>query len=661
MANLPVAPFPRKGSGRRTLPDLRDKLRDRLDSVPQLRMPAVRWAIGILFLILLLGLSTAIFALYLMFAPVQLPSPIEGSKAATTQVLAADGSLIEQWHGPINRTFVGLNDMSKHLQNAAVAAEDQRFYKRGAVDLRAVMRASKENALDGSFVQGGSTISQQYAKNVYVGNSRSLSRKVREARVAYRLERDLGKNKVLEGYLNTVYFGRGAYGVEAASNVYFDKPASDVTVSEAALLISIIRSPDGYSPYRHPDRSEERRTWVLGRMGKLGFLTPQQVREAIQEKPALTPAAEARPKYGWYMDALRTYLLRTYGSEKVYSGGLVVHTTLDPQAQEAAEATIANALPDDKDPYAALASIDPETGYVLAVVGGRDYSDERFNIALQGRRQPGSAFKPFVLVAALEKGIPASAGYRAPGRICLKGWKPTCVSNYGGSGFGYQNLEQATVNSVNTVYAQLVLEVGPENVVEVARRMGIPGPEWMPPRSGCRPSPEDSCRTRLQPLPAVALGTEEVTPLELASAYATLAAGGVYREPKLVSRVQDADGSVLEEGPSEPQQVISAEVAETVTRILSRAITSGTGTRANFGRPAAGKTGTAQDYSNAWFSGYTPGLSTAIWVGHRNGNEPLLNVQGVRRVAGPPGRSAAARSRCGGPPRLLSTGPACNR
>ncbi len=634
MANLPVTPLSRKGLGRRALSDLRDRVRVGVDSVPQLQMPAVRWAVGVLLLLVLIGLATAIFALYLMFAPIKLPEPIEGSKAATTQILATDGSVIEQWHGPINRTFVELDDMSKHLREAAIAAEDARFYKRGAVDLRAVMRAAKANLVNASFVQGASTIGQQYAKNVYVGNDPSLSRKVREARVAYRLERDLGKDKVLEGYLNTVYFGRGAYGVEAASKIYFGKAASDVSVSEAALLISMIRSPDGYSPYRHPVKSEARRKWVLERMQGVGFATRQEVREAEEHKPALIPASEAHPRYGWYMDALRTYLLRRYGSEKVYSGGLKVQTTLDPQAQEAAEVTIGNTLPAATDPYAALVSIDPATGYVLAIVGGRDYSDEKYNIALQGRRQPGSAFKPFVLVAALEKGITASAGYRAPRSICLKGWKPSCVSNYGGSGYGYLNLEQATINSVNTVYAQLVLDVGLKKVVDVARRMGIPGPEWMPPRSACRPSPDDACRTRLQPVPAMALGTEEVTPLEMASAYATLAAGGVYREPKLVSRVEDADGRVLEEGPSEPRQAIPPQVAETVNGILSKVIAQGTGTRADFGRPAAGKTGTAQDFSNAWFSGYTPQLATAVWMGHRSGNRPLLNVHGVRQVAG---------------------------
>jgi penicillin-binding protein 1A len=634
MANIGVGPFSPGDFSRRGLSELEDRVRRLQEDYPHLRNPAVLGALATLLLIVLLGLAAAVFALYLMYSPLDLPKPIEGSKAASTEILAADGSVIEQWHGPINRTPVDLKEMSDHLQEAAVAAEDARFYSRGAVDLRAVMRAAKANLLNGEMVQGGSTISQQYAKNVYVGNAPTISRKIKEARVAYRLERDMGKNRVLEGYLNTVYFGRGAYGVEAASNIYFGKPAAEASLSEAAQLIGMVRSPDSYSPYERPVRSEERRRWVLGRMEKLGSITPAERQEAEKARPVLTPAAAAHPRYGWYMDALRTYLLRRYGSEKVYSGGLKVQTTIDLQAQEAAEITVANALPEAGDPYAALASIDPATGYVRAVVGGRDYSDEKYNIAVQGRRQPGSAFKPLVLVAALEEGIPPSAGYRAPRTICPKGWVPTCVSNYGRSGYGWLSLEQATVKSVNTVYAQLILQVGPKKVVDVARRMGIPGPDWMPPRSGCTRSADDACATRLEPVPAMALGSEEVTPLELASVYATLAAGGVYREPKLVSRVVDGDGRVLEEGPSEPQRAISEEVAETVNGILAKVITQGTGTRADFGRPAAGKTGTAQDHGNAWFSGYTPQLATAVWVGYRNSNQPLLNVQGIRQVAG---------------------------
>lgn len=615
---------------------LRDLLRwwaARLKAAPQLGTGA-RWGLGVLALAVLTGVATAGFALFLMFAPIELPEPIEGSRAASTQILGTDGSILEEWHGPINRIPTALEDISRHLQQAAVAAEDARFHSRGAVDLRAVVRAAKANLLNGAYVQGGSTISQQYAKNVYVGNAPTIGRKIKEARVAYRLERDLGKAKVLEGYLNTVYFGRGAYGVEAASKIYFGKPASEVTVPEAALLVSMIRSPDRYSPYAHPGRSEERRNWVLGRMEKLGFLDPAELRDALRAEPVLTPASAAQPRYGWYMDAVRTYLLGRYGAAKVYEGGLKVQTTLDPQAQEAAEATIGNALPDAKDPYAALASIDPATGYVRALVGGRDYSEEKYNIALQGRRQPGSAFKPFVLAAALESGIPVTARYRAPGTICLKAWRPGCVSNFGRSGYGGMNLERATINSVNTVYAQLVLDVGPKKVVDLARRVGIPGPEWLPARSGCTVSSGESCRTKLQAVPAMALGTEEVTPLELASGYATLAAGGVYREPKLVSRVEDAEGNVLEEGPSIGVQAIPPSVAEAVNGILAKVITQGTGTRADFGRPAAGKTGTAQDFSNAWFSGYTPQLATSVWVGHRSSNKPLENVQGVRRVSG---------------------------
>jgi penicillin-binding protein 1A len=567
--------------------------------------------------------------------PVDLPQPKPRSQAQTTQIFGVDGSLLAEWHGEIDRQPVTLPLMSKFVQDAVVAAEDARYFERGAADLWAILRALWVNFTHGGWVQGGSTIAQQYAKEAYVGKERTLSRKFKEVRVAYRLEQTLGKKKVLENYLNTVYFGSGAYGVEAAARTYFRKPASALNLSEAALLVGVIPSPVRYSPYTNPDRAEERRLWVISRMRKLGYVSATEEKWAREHRPDLVAEGKQSPRYAWFIDAVRTYLVGRYGDQKVFSGGLKVHTTLDPQAQEGAEDYLANALPDASDPHAALVSIEPGTGYVRSLVGGRDYADEKFNIALQGRRQPGSAFKPFVLVAALEKGISPQAGYRAPASLCLKGWRPTCrVSNFDRAGYGGMSLEQATIQSVNTVYAQLILQVGARKVVDVARRMGIPGPRWMPGRSGCRPARSEGCRTHLQAVPSLALGAEEVTPLEMASAFATLESGGLYREPKLVSKVVDGSGKVLEEGPAEPRRAIDPEVAKTATGILQQVISKGTGKRADFGRPAAGKTGTAQGFRNAWFAGYTKNLATAVWMGYRDTNKSMLNVHGVRRVAG---------------------------
>jgi penicillin-binding protein 1A len=268
-------------------------------------------------------------------------------------------------------------------------------------------------------------------------------------------------------------------------------------------------------------------------------------------------------------------------------------------------------------------------------VGGRDYNTEKFNIAIQGRRQPGSSFKPFVLVAALESGLTPGLTLPGPASICLPGWKPDChVTNFDNESFGQISLETATINSVNTFYAQLVLRVGPARVVDAARRMGIPGPAWLPGRSGCRQTASDHCPTQLEALPSIALGSEEVTPLEMASAYATLAAGGTYRQPKLVSRVADGAGQILESGPSAPVQAISPQVAFTATSLLQEVITQGTGTAAGIGRPAAGKTGTATDFRNAWFVGYTPDLATSVWMGYRDANQAMRNIHGVAQVTG---------------------------
>ncbi|MGH2708572.1 MAG: transglycosylase domain-containing protein, partial [Actinomycetota bacterium] len=339
-------------------------------------------------------------------------------------------------------------------------------------------------------------------------------------------------------------------------------------------------------------------------------------------------------RFPWFVDAVRRYLIDRYGEARVFAGGLEVTTTLDPRMQEMAEKVVADTLPSPSDPYAALVTIDPRTGYVRALIGGRDYAKEKFNIAIQGRRQPGSSFKPFVLVNALEKGVSPGKRYRGPSSICLKEWKPTCkVSNFEGRGFGSITVEQATINSVNTVYAQMVLDVGPGNVVDVAKRMGIPGPEWMPARSGCKAAKEE-CRTEIEPVPSLALGAEEVTPLEMASAFSTLAASGNYREPKLVSRVVSEAGEVLESGPSLPTQAMEPAVADTASKILQQVITRGTGKRADIGRPAAGKTGTAQDFRNAWFIGYTPDLSTAVWMGYRDRNREMFGIHGVARVTG---------------------------
>ncbi|MGH2705091.1 MAG: transglycosylase domain-containing protein [Actinomycetota bacterium] len=566
-----------------------------------------------------------------------IPQPKPVTEAHTSHIYAADGSLLAKFHGEVDRVPVDLKQMPKHLQDAVLAAEDARFFKHSGVDTKAIIRALLADFFAGEPVQGGSTITQQYVKTAYISRRRTLVRKVREARLAQKLENELSKKEILERYLNTVYFGEGAYGVEAAAQRYFGKSASELTLSESALIAGIIPAPTRFAPTKDPGAAEIRRLFVLDRMERLQFVTPAAAEAARTNRPSVfdARAREEVFRFPWFVDAVRRYLLHRYGEGKVFGRGLEVTTTIDVRMQADAEKILAETLSDRFDPHAALVAVEPKTGYVRAVVGGREYGKEKFNIAIQGRRQPGSAFKPFVLTAALENDIPVDKRYRGPATICIKGWRPTCeVQNFDKSSFGSLDLEQATIHSVNTIFAQLVMDVGPDKVVDTAKRMGIPGPEWLPTRSGCKRTDADPCRTRIDPLPALALGAEEVTTLEMASAFATLAREGVYREPKVVSRVTDSKGKVLESGPADTTQALDPGIAQRVTSILEGVIREGTGTRANIDRPAAGKTGTAQDFHNAWFVGYTPDLSTAVWMGYKDANRPMENIQGVPRVAG---------------------------
>lgn len=581
-------------------------------------------------------LSCALVAFFFFPPPVALPEPQAAVLAQTTHIYAADGSLLASLHAQYNREPVSIGQMAPSIQQAVIASEDAGFYQQSAIDPKGILRALWADIRAKAAVQGGSTIAEQYVKQAYTGSQRTLFRKFREALLAAQLERTYPKKTILESYLNTVYFGDGAYGVEAAAQTYFNVHASQLDLSQSAMLVGVIPAPGSYSPVVHPRAAEARRQIVLDRMVATGAITAAQAAQAKASPPPLAHTSNVDvSRFPWFVNAVETYLIARYGEARVFSGGLDVVTTLNPTDQQTAEKVLSQALPGASDPDASLVSVDPSTGYVTALASGRGYTPGGFNIAIQGRRQPGSAFKPFVLVAALQQGITPSTTFNGPATICLPAWKPDChVSNYDNESFGAITLEQATYDSVNTVYAQLILRVGPQNAVNVAHAMGIPGPSWLPPRAGCTPTPSNPCGTLLTPLPSITLGSEEVTPLEMASGYATLAAGGVYRAPKLVSKVSDASGNVLESGPSAPVQAISPQIAATATDVLEQVIVTGTGTAAAIGRPAAGKTGTATDFRNAWFVGYTPNLATAVWMGYRDTNQPMLNIHGVGQVAG---------------------------
>ena len=533
------------------------------------------------------------------------PAPL----AESSRILAADGSVVTALHGEENRETVPLARVPLALRNAVVAIEDERFWEHKGVDTKSVLRAVYANAAEGEVVEGGSTITQQYVKNELVGPDRTLRRKLREASLAYQLERRYTKERILELYLNTIYFGNGAYGVQAAANEYFGIAVDQLGLAQAALLAGLIRAPNRTDPYLRPEVAAGRRRVVLEKMVELGWATTEQAAAAGAE-PLLsaTPAADRYPA-PHFVERVKRFILDDprFGPtpdarrDLLFKGGLRITTTLDRRRQAAAEAAIARVLSSpETDPAAAVVSIEPGTGFVQALVGGRDFfgsaAEAKFDLATQGSRPAGSAFKPFVLAAALEQQVPVTKFYDAPATLTIPlPREPWTVSNYEGQGGGRMTLVDATIRSVNTVYAQLILDVGPADAVATAARLGITSP--------------------LQPLPSAVLGTNDVTPLEMASAYGTLANRGLAVPPVFVTRVVGSDGRVLFQHQHSQKRVLAQGSADVAVDVLRQAVERGTGVKARIGRPVAGKTGTGQEWRDAWFVGFTPELATAVWVG----------------------------------------------
>jgi penicillin-binding protein 1A len=542
-----------------------------------------------------------------------LDDPGLGDKPLTTIVYAADGTVIAQWHAGENRTLIEYEDLPQHVIDSVVAIEDERFWLHPGLDLQAVARALAANVDAGSVVQGGSTITQQYLKNVLLTTDVSVDRKVEEAVLALRLEEGLEKQQILERYLNTVYFGAGAYGVDTAASIYFGKPVAELTLAEAALLAGLIQAPSATDPYRDLDAATKRRNVVLEKLGELGWVEAHDVAaardEAVQLKPQESRGQVVHP---YFVAEVQRRLLRdpALGAtdeeryENLFGGGLRIYTTLDIPAQVAAEKAIASVLSGDG-PHGALVAIDPRSGHVLALVGGRDFYDgndpvAKFNLATQGRRQPGSAFKPFVLAAALERGANLDDVYEAGRMVTI----PTdsgewTVENYNAATFPSLTLAEATVFSVNVVYARLVHEIGAKAVADLAEAAGI--------------------TEGLDPFPSIALGGQEVSVFDLTSAYSTFAGGGVHVDPIFVTAIEDNAGVNIYEAVPAVSQVIERDVAEQVTAALSEVVRRGTGQQARIGRPVAGKTGTSQEHVDAWFVGYTGEMVAGVWVGFPEG------------------------------------------
>ncbi|MDR7422813.1 MAG: penicillin-binding protein 1A [Armatimonadota bacterium] len=594
-------------------PPIPSRRRRRFRRPPWRTLVAVVAALGGLAILaggLVVGLAVAVAS-----QQVHDVSRLYAPPSQATRVYAASGELIASLFRE-NRQIVPVTEIPPVMRQAVLAIEDERFFAHKGVDPRGILRALWRNVREGELVEGGSTITQQLARNLFLSQERTVSRKLAEIFLAIEIERRLTKEEILERYLNQVYFGQGAYGVEMAARVYFGKRVKDVTLPEAALLAGLVRAPSIYSPYRNLALARQQQHRVLARMAANGFISTEEAAAARAAPIRLAPATNAglagiRAPY--FVSYILPKLLETYGEEMVYKGGLRVYTTLDPAMQAAAERAVVAGINSARArrlnvTQAALVALDPATGEIRAMIGGVDFATSQFNRAWQARRQPGSAFKVFVYTAAIAAGVPPTrilddspVTFRIPG---APDWSP---KNYDGKFSGPVTVRRAIERSINVPAARMVAELGPAKVVETARAMGIESP--------------------MEPHLSLALGAVDVTPLEMAVAYATLANGGLRVEPYAIVRVTDARGRVLEERRPRRQVGLPGEVAYVMTDILKGVIAHGTGTAARIGKPAAGKTGTTDDYRNAWFIGYTPHLAAAVWVGNDD-NTPMNRVVG---------------------------------
>jgi membrane peptidoglycan carboxypeptidase len=543
-------------------------------------------------------------------------------------VYAADGSTLAILHQEVDRRVVPLDRIPEHVRQAVIAAEDRRFYEHEGYDLEAIGRASLANVRAGGVSQGGSTITQQLAKQNFVGADRTMARKANELLHAVALEGEFSKDELLERYLNQVYFGSGAYGIAAASEEFFGIPPEELTVDQAALLAGLIRSPGSLDPRAEPERATARRDVVLRVMADEGYLSPGQAADLATVPLELGERRRRESTEPGIVEAVKREFIadEAFGAsreervERLFTGGLRIHTTVDPRLQDLASAAVAAHVSGGEGPTGALAAVEPGTGRIRALHSGVDFSEEQFDLAAQGRRQPGSAFKPFVAAAALEAGMSpwqpllgdGPATFDVPGSS-----EPWRVANHLGRDHGPVPLGDAMRSSVNTAFAQLILGVGVDEVADVAARSGIDVERALGPPDTRGPS--------------IALGglTRGVSPLELAAAYGMFANEGDYAEPHLIAEVTDASGEVLMERAISTEPALEPAVAGTLVDILEQAVQEGTGTAARIpGWPVAGKTGTTQDSADAWFVGTVPVLSTAVWVGHPEAQRPIPGLTG---------------------------------
>jgi penicillin-binding protein 1A len=570
------------------------------------------------------GLSAVGYVLAIAAGAPELRELKPDDKGQLSLVFAADGSKLGFIQSDILRRVVPWKDIPVDLRRATVAIEDERFYQHDGVDLNAIVRAGIKNLESGDTVQGGSTITQQLVRALYIKDpKRNFERKIREAKLASELEKEHSKTWILHNYLNSVPYGtvqgRTSIGVQAASVTYFDKHVSDLELHQSALLAGLPQAPSQYNPFRNPTAAIERRNDVLEQMLDNGYIDQAEYEEARQKDLGLKRGFRyVNRREPYFFDYVQEKLIERYGVGVARRGGLRIHTTIFPKMQDMARDAINQFYADPAGPSSAIVAIDPTNGKIRAMASSGTYGERRFNLAAQGHRQPGSAFKTFVLTAAVMKGVDPDATSYTSKPLALdmgEGAPPWEVKTFGNTYGGSMSLTRATLASDNTVYAQLIMDIGPEAVCKTAKLLGI--------------------MTKLDCYPAEGLGglTRGVTSLEMAGAYATLASGGVRHRPTGIERVVFPDGTTEKLGKPEGKRVMTDGQAYEVTKILEMNIQSGTGTNANYGCPAAGKTGTTDEATDAWFVGYTPHLSTAVWVGYPDSRIAMPGAQGGTHAA----------------------------
>jgi penicillin-binding protein 1A len=580
-------------------------------------------------LVALLGIAAIAVTSWVLDVAAEAPSLSSCKRidrGGNTVLYAADGSKLGLVASPEVRSLVPIERVPKSLQLATVAIEDQRFYQHEGLDFEGIARAALKNLEEGEAVEGGSTITQQLVRNLCIENpERTLERKIVEAELAVEYAERHSRREILGSYLNIASYGTvegsTAVGVGAAAKIFFSKPVWKLKLPEAALLAGLPQAPSEYNPLLNPRAAKARRDQVLRQMEKQGYISEDRARQARATGLRVNlDESYFEHREPFFFDYVENRLIDIYGAQVVRRGGLEVHTTIDPELQEVGLEAMRSALPYSTDPSAALVAVDPRDGRIRAMASSGDYDSSQFNLAAQGRRQPGSTFKTFVLTTAVKQGIDPYSTYYAskPLDLYLPQWGHWTVATADEGYLGTVNLQQATIASDNTVFAQLDLDVGPKAVAHTAKAMGI--------------------TTQLDGIPAEGLGGLRigVSPLEMASAYGTLAAGGVHRKPIAVEKVVYPNGHVERPERARPERVLSEPVAWEVTRLLQDNITEGTGTAAYTGCGGqAGKTGTTDEYTDAWFAGYQPNLSTAVWVGYPESNDiSMTSVHGLTVFGG---------------------------